>query len=131
MLDERKVKLMTKLALYEHTQGKEDFKISEYYRKDYAGMHVFSSFIWVTIGYMCLAVLLVLAGFDALMDSMSNSLMLMMLMIFVVGYFGVVVIYAVISSHIFNQKHKEARMRVKKYNHDLTRLLKWYEREKK
>lgn len=128
MLDERKVKLMTRLALYEHTQGKEDFKISEYYRKDYAGMHVFSSFIWVTIGYMCLAVLLVLAGFDALMDSMSNSLMLM---IFVVGYFGVVVIYAVISSHIFNQKHKEARMRVKKYNHDLTRLLKWYEREKK
>ena len=118
MLDERKVKLMTKLALYEHTQGKEDFKISEYYRKDYAGMHVFSSFIWVTIGYMCLAVLLVLAGFDALMDSMSNSLMLMMLMIFVVGYFGVVVIYAVISSHIFNQKHKEARMRVKKYNHE-------------
>ena len=131
MLDERKVKLMTKLALYEHTQGKEDFKISEYYRKDYAGMHVFSSFIWVTIGYMGLSVLLVLSGFEALMDSMSNSLMLMMLMIFVVGYFGVVVIYAVISSHIFNQKHKEARMRVKKYNHDLTRLLKWYEREKK
>ena len=28
MLDERKVKLMTKLALYEETHGKEDFKIS-------------------------------------------------------------------------------------------------------
>lgn len=35
MLDERKVKLMTKLALYEETYGKEDFKISSYYRKDY------------------------------------------------------------------------------------------------
>lgn len=35
MLDERKVKLMTQLALYDQTQGKEDFKISEYYRKDY------------------------------------------------------------------------------------------------
>ena len=127
MLDERKVKLMTKLALYEHTQGKEDFKISEYYRKDYAGMHIFSSVIWVTVGY----VLIAFAGFDALMDNLSNSLLLMLLMIFVVGYFGVVVIYAVISSHIYNQKHKEARMRVKKYNHDLTRLLKWYEREKK
>lgn len=110
MLDERKVKLMTKLALYEHTQGREDFKISEYYRKDYAGMHVFSSVIWVTVGYVCLAMLIVFAGFDALIDSMSNSLMLMILMIFVVGYFGVVVIYAVISSHIYNQKHKEARM---------------------
>ena len=28
MLDERKVKLMTKLALYEETYGKEDFKIT-------------------------------------------------------------------------------------------------------
>ena len=75
--------------------------------------------------------MIVLAGLDALMDSMSNSLMIMFLMIFVVGYLGTVVIYAVISSYIYNQKHKDARMRVKKYNHDLTRLLKWYEREKK
>lgn len=131
MLDERKVKLMTKLALYEETQGKEDFKISEYYRKDYAGMHVLSSIIWVSIGYGCVAMLLVLSGLEALMDSMSNSLMLMLMMIFVVGYLGTVVIFAIISSHIYNQKHKDARMRVKKYNHNLTRLLKWYEREKK
>lgn len=131
MLDERKVKLMTKLALYEETQGKEDFKISEYYRKDYVGMHVFSSIIWVTIGYACVAFLIVLSGLEALMDSMSNSLMLMILMIFVVGYVGTVVIFSIISSHIYNQKHKDARMRVKKYNHNLTRLLRWYEREKK
>ena len=29
MLDERKVKLMTKMALYEQKEGKEDFKVSE------------------------------------------------------------------------------------------------------
>ena len=107
MLDERKVKLMTKLALYEHTQGKEDFKISEYYRKDYAGMHIFSSVIWVTVGYVCVAMLIAFAGFDALMDNLSNSLLLMLLMIFVVGYFGVVVIYAVISSHIIKSIRKQ------------------------
>ena len=44
MLDERKVKLMTKLALYEETYGKEDFKISSYYRKDYASLHVYMHF---------------------------------------------------------------------------------------
>ena len=41
MLDEKRVKLMTKLALYEETQGKDDFKVSEYYRKDYVGMHLY------------------------------------------------------------------------------------------
>ena len=45
MLDERKVKLMTKLALYEETHGKEDFKISSYYRKDYASLHVIYAFL--------------------------------------------------------------------------------------
>ena len=52
MLDERKVKLMTQLALYDQTQGKEDFKISEYYRKDYAGVHILYTVLWVTIGYI-------------------------------------------------------------------------------
>lgn len=61
MLDEKRVKLMTKLALYEETQGKDDFKVSEYYRKDYVGMHMICTFLWVTIGYVCLAGLLALA----------------------------------------------------------------------
>ena len=50
MLDEKKVKLMTRLAFYEQTQGKEDFKVSAYYRKDYASLHTICSIIWVTVG---------------------------------------------------------------------------------
>ena len=95
MLDRSKVKLMTKLALYEQTQGKEDFKISEYYRKDYVGLHSICSFLWVTVGYICVWMLILLAGFD-----------------------------------LYNQKHKDARQRVKMYNHDLIKLLKLYEKEK-
>ena len=50
MLDEQKIKLMTKLAFYEKTQGKEDFKISEYYLNDYTSLHVICSILWVTVG---------------------------------------------------------------------------------
>ena len=32
MLDEKKVKLMTRMALYEEQQGREDLKGSAYYR---------------------------------------------------------------------------------------------------
>ena len=35
MLNESKVKLMTRMAMYESKQGEEDFKISSYYKKDY------------------------------------------------------------------------------------------------
>ena len=131
MLDEQKIKLMTKLAFYEETQGKEDFKISEYYRKDYAALHILCSILWVTAGYVCLGALIVLAGLDSLMNSMSTGLIIIMGLLAIVGYFVLVIVYAVVSSHVFNRKHRQARQRVKKYNHNLTRLLKMYEKEKR
>ena len=54
MLDKRKVEVMTRLAFYEQTEGKEDFKVSEYYRRDYSSLHTICSILWVTIGYLCL-----------------------------------------------------------------------------
>ena len=49
----------------------------------------------------------------------------------VVGYFVLVIAYAVVTSHVYNRNHRQARQRVKKYNHNLTRLLKMYEKERK
>ena len=126
MLDERKVKLMTRLAFYEQTQGKEDFKISAYYRKDYTSLHMLCSFIWVTIGYVLGVGLAVLAGLDSLLGHMSRAVMVLIGGMAIVGWLAVVIIYALITSHVYNEKHKNSRQRVKKYNHDLTRLLKMY-----
>lgn len=131
MLDERKVRLMTSLAMYEQGQGKEDFKISEYYRKDYTGMHILFSIFWTTVGYACLIALIILAGLDYFMAHMSVKLFMTLGIAAAAGYLAVVIIYAVISSHIYNKKHRNARQRVKRYNHDLTKLLKMYEKENK
>lgn len=131
MLDEKKVKLMTRLAFYEQTQGKEDFKVSAYYRKDYASLHTICSIIWITVGYICAVGLIFLAGMDNFLSSMSFGMMFLMLGILVLVYLFLLILYGVIASHIFNKKHRESRQRVKKYNHDLTRLLKLYEREKR
>ena len=131
MLDERKVKLMTKLALYEETYGKEDFKISSYYRKYYASLQVIYAFLSLSVGYVCLVALLLLAGVEDIMSNMSNGLILFLFLIILAGYVGVVIVYCGIASHIYNEKHKKARKRVKKYNHNLIQLLKMYEKEKR
>ena len=73
MLDERKVKLMTKLALYEETHGKEDFKISSYYRKDYASLHVIYAFLSVSVGYVCLVGVLLLASVELINRSCFSN----------------------------------------------------------
>ena len=122
---------MTKLAFYEQTQGKEDYKIDEYYRNDYAGFHTICAVIWVTIGYACIAGLAVFAGMDWILDNISQKLIIALGGMAVIGYLVIVMIYAFISKYIFDRKHKGARQRVKVFNHNLSRLLNMYEKEKK
>jgi len=64
-------------------------------------------------------------------EYMSNGLILFLFLIILAGYVGVVIVYCGIASHIYNEKHKKARKRVKKYNHNLIQLLKMYEKEKR
>jgi len=129
MLDKRKVELMTQLAFYEQTEGKEDFKISEYYRKDYISLHMICSVLWVTIGYVCVVGLFVLVKMEDILNNVSNSLILMLAGAVILGYIALVIVYLIITNHIYDTKHKAARQRVKKYNHNLTHLLRMYEKE--
>ena len=56
--------------------------------------------------------------------------MLIMMLVAVEGYVVILAIYAGVTSHVYNQKHKDARQRVKMYNHDLMQMLKLYVKEK-
>ena len=129
MLDERKVKLMTRMALYEEQQGREDLKISAYYRKDYTSLHTLATILWVTVGYVCLIGLLGISVFDALMEKMSIGMIVIMAIVIVAAYLAIVISYAVYSHVTCNNRHKEARARVKVYNHDLARLLNLYKKK--
>lgn len=131
MLDKEKVRLMTKLAFYERTQGKEDFITDEYYRKDYVGFHMICSILWTTIGYACVVGITLLAGMDWILANISKSLIITIGAAIVAGYFVTVVIYALISKKLFDRKHKGARQRVKIFNHNLDILLRTYEKEKR
>ncbi|EOS81963.1 hypothetical protein C817_00134 [Dorea sp. 5-2] len=129
MLDQRKIELMTRLAFYEQTDGKNDFKVSEFYRKDYTSLHTICSVLWVTVGYLCVIGIVVLMVLEDILENLSNSLIVMLGGMVLLGYISLVIVYAIITNHIYDEKHRDARQRVKKYNHNLTRLLRMYEKE--
>ena len=64
MLNENRVKLMTRMAAYEEKKGKEDIPISSYYRKDYVGLNVLITILWTTIGYGLFLGLVLIGGMD-------------------------------------------------------------------
>ena len=131
MLDKEKVKLMTTLAFYEQNHGKEDMKINEYYRNDYAGLHIICSTIWVTIGYVCLVSLMIFVQMDFILDNLSKRLLVLLVGGIIAGYVAVAVVYGLISNYLFRRKYRQAAQRIKEFNRKLTKLLGIYEKEKK
>ena len=121
MLNESKVKLMTRMAMYESKQGEEDFKISSYYKKDYRSFH--TNAVAVGIG--------VIAFLDELMGNLNMQFLVMLAATVIIGYLVLVIFYGIVASHFYGTKHEKARKRVKQFNHDLTRLNRMYEREKR
>lgn len=58
MVNNRKVRLMTKLAIYEKKEGKEDIKLSKYFRRDYVRLHLIYNIVAVTAGYLLVLALI-------------------------------------------------------------------------
>ena len=51
MLNEERVKHMIKLADYETKGGKEEQKITSFYKKEYIGMNIMWTLLWMTVAY--------------------------------------------------------------------------------
>lgn len=47
MINEEKVKIMTKLAMYEQGRGRKHLPVSRYYRSDYIGLALIKNFSWL------------------------------------------------------------------------------------
>ena len=58
MLDNRRIRLMSRMALYEKESAKEDLKISSYYKRDYTSLNTLISIMWITVGYVMAAALI-------------------------------------------------------------------------
>lgn len=129
MLDKRKVRLMTKMAIYEKKYGEEDIKISGYYKKDYSSLNTWITLIWVSAGYLLAAALLVLCGADAILEGLTFLKLLVLIAIAAGAYFALLIIYSIGSGKFYRRKHTQAKQRVKKYYRDMSRLEKIYKKE--
>ena len=129
MLNEERVKLMVQLASYEEKKGKEDFKVSSYYKKDYVRFHRLATMIWTTIGYGMIVGLLGVIYMDQILEGLTLAKAIILLIAILAVYLVVMIVYWLASGRFYQKKHSEARKKKKKYSHNLLVLNKLYEKE--
>ena len=113
MLDKRKIRLMTRAAIYEKNYGEEDFKISSYYKKDYSSLNTWVTLIWITVGYG-----------EAAMEGITLAKLFVFAAVAIGAYVSLLIAYGIGAGSFYKNKHIKAKQRVKKYLRDLSRIEK-------
>lgn len=122
MLNEEKIKLMSRLAMYEQGEGKKEIPMSRYFRSDYIGLHMVKSLIVVTIGYVLLIVLSILYDVEDFLEKVVTLNLIETGKKVLIGYLIFLAVYTVISYIVYRHRFLETRQGLRKYNARLLQL---------
>ena len=131
MLNEEKVRIMNRLALYEKTDGRKYLPVSKYYRSDYIGLALIRNFFLVTIGYALVIGAIAVYYGEYLMDNIHKMDVMDLGLDIVIGYAVTMVVYTILTYIEYTIRYHKAKKSVRGYYEELTKLEKMYNREEK
>ncbi|MDD7738692.1 MAG: hypothetical protein SOT28_07750 [Fusicatenibacter sp.] len=131
MLNEKRVRQMTKLALYEQKEGKKAQKITRYFRSDYIGVALLKNFFSATFAYFLVLGFLVLYHIQWIMDEMDSINYVFLLGCIALSYLCFLTLYSAIVYGIASARYAAAQKSVKEYCQELDALQKIYDTEEK
>ena len=74
MLNEERIKLMTRMASYEEHEGRENMAIGNYFRSDYIGLQVMKAVISATLTFAIVLGVIVFYHFETVMKEATSCL---------------------------------------------------------
>lgn len=131
MINEERVKVMTKLAIYESTKGKKQLNISKYYKRDYVRYNMFKTIVTSTIAFLLLVGIAGLLKAEELLTNLNSSDLIQLAVRVGIVYVVFVIAYAVIAYIVYSIRYERMKPDVIVYNHNLKKLKELYDMEEK
>lgn len=129
MLNEEKISLMTKLALYEQKEGKKQIPMSGYYKGDYVSLNVLNSAIIGTIAYLMIVGTIILINAEELVEKLTEIDLVAEGKQILTYYLLFIVCYLLVAYIFYSWKFKSIRVKLNQYNADLKKLYAMYKGE--
>lgn len=126
MLDEKKIRLMTKIARYEQNEGKEDIRIAGYYRSDFLASALLKNLVLTTIGYGAAVGLYLASRGDSFLEELDVLRLVLMVVMIAAGYLIALVCYSGAVYIIESVRYSRAQRDVRVYDGQLETLEKLY-----
>lgn len=130
MLNEEKIKSMTKAAAYEKGPEKKNIEISNYFRSDYMGLQLIKSAIAYTVSFCLIVGIWTMTGTEELMLQLTHAdyiqrLLKLLAVLFVAG----LLVYEIAVYIYYSWKYRKAAVSVDKFQSHLKKINKFYDKQ--
>lgn len=127
MIDQERVREMTKLASYEKREGKEHHIAMQYFRSDFTARHLLKAFFYATAAYALIFILWCVYHMETLLENIDTMDLiglgksaLVIYLLFIAFYLFIVDIYA-------NLYYAKCQRSIRRYYRRLRRLEQLYD----
>ena len=128
MLNEEKVKSMTKAAAYEKGPEKKNIERGSYFRGDYLGLNMVKSALAYTLAFAIIAAMWASGQLEEMMLMISRANYLKnIIKTMVVIYVGGLVTYECAVYAYYSYRYRQAKKSLKGYDSHLKKIHKFYE----
>lgn len=130
MLNQDKIRIMTRLAIYEQGKGKEELKINKYYKNDYIRLQVIKSFVSCTLASLLIAAIIILYQSEYLILNATKLNFVEIGKATLLIYIVLSIFYFIITTTSASLKYSKAKKSLRKYNYLLRKLERTYAADK-
>ena len=126
MLNNKKIRNMTRLAIYEQKEGKKDIRLSKFYKSDYVRFNLLKTIVAVTVAYMLVLFMICVYFSEYVISEAVNLDYVSIGLKALAAYIIIITAYVIGSIFGYNYEYEKSRGRLAKYYKRLKRLDKQY-----
>ncbi len=127
MLNEERIKLMTRMASYEENEGRRSMAVGNYFRSDYVSLQLIKSIVSATLTFGIVVGVLVFYDFETVMKEIYQVDLLELGRKILLAYVIFTGIYTFIAYLVYSYRYNRARKSLKKYYAHLHELSELYQ----
>lgn len=131
MVNEEKVRLMTRLAMYEQSTGREDLEKGKYFKSDYVKYNCLKTLVSTTILFVIVVAAYIYYNMGELVTQLVEIDLFSVAYKILLAYALVCIFFMVVAWFLYSYRYKKAKPHIIKYNQNLKKLIAFYENEEK
>lgn len=131
MIQEERVKQMTKLAIYEDGEGKKYIPMTRFFRRDYIGWEMVKSFVFGTLAFLLVCGVYIVYQINSMINDLFDLDYLTIGKDVLTIYIIFMVLYLLLTYVIYSLRYKTGRKHIKKFYNQLKKVSKLYDQEER